>query len=51
MYECFDKKAETNINTISFFPEEDYVFTKRSEGYINFRFNFNLMILFLILYI
>jgi len=26
MYDCFDKKAETNINTISFFPEEDYVY-------------------------
>ena len=37
MYDCFDKKAETNINTISFFPEEDYVFVKRSEGNMNFR--------------
>ena len=51
MYECFDKKAETNINTISFFPEEDYVFTKRNEGNYNVRFNFNLLILFFILYI
>ena len=51
MYDCFDKKAETNINTISFFPEEDYVFVKRSEGNINFIFNFNLILLFLILYI
>ena len=49
MYDCFDKKAETNINTISFFPEEDYVFVKRSEGNINFIFNFNLILLFLIL--
>ena len=51
MYDCFDKKAETNINTISFFPEEDYVFVKRSEGNMNFIFNFNLILLFLILYI
>ena len=49
MYDCFDKKAETNINTISFFPEEDYVFVKRSEGNMNFIFNFNLILLFLIL--
>ena len=51
MYDCLDKKAETNINTISFFPEEDYVFVKRSEGNINFIFNFNLILLFLILYV
>ena len=51
MYDCFDKKAETNINTISFFPEEDYVFVKRSEGNMNFIFNFNLILLFLILYV
>ena len=51
MYDCLDKKAETNINTISFFPEEDYVFVKRSEGNMNFIFNFNLILLFLILYI
>jgi hypothetical protein len=51
MYDCFDKKAETNINTISFFPEEDYVFVKRSEGNMIFIFNFNLILLFLILYI
>ena len=49
MYDCFDKKAETNINTISFFPEEDYVFVKRSEGNMNFKFNFNLILLYLIL--
>jgi hypothetical protein len=49
MYDCFDKKAETNINTISFFPEEDYVFIKRSEGNMNFKFNFNLILLYLIL--
>ena len=51
MYDCLDKKAETNINTISFFPEEDYVFVKRSEGNMNFIFNFNLILLFLILYV
>ena len=51
MYDCFDKKAETNINTISFFPEEDYIFVKRSEGNMNFIFNFNLILLFLILYV
>ena len=51
MYDCFDKKAETNINTISFFPEEDYVFVKRSEGNMNFIFNFKLILLFLILYV
>ena len=44
MFECFNKKAETNIETISFFPEEDYVFIKTSKAY-NFRFNLNLYIL------
>ena len=51
MFDCIHKKAETNINTISFFPEEDYVIQKRSKGYNNFRFNFNLIILLLILFI
>ena len=51
IFDCIHKKAETNINTISFFPEEDYVIQKRSKGYNNFRFNFNLIILLLILYI
>ena len=50
MYECFNKKAETNIETISFFPEEDYVFIKTSKAY-NFRFNLNLYILLLLLFI
>ena len=47
MFECFNKKAETNIETISFFPEEDYVFIKTSKAY-NFRFNLNLYILLLL---
>ena len=50
MFECFNKKAETNIETISFFPEEDYVFIKTSKAY-NFRFNLNLYILLLLLFI
>ena len=50
MFECFNKKAETNIETISFFPEEDYVFIKTSKAY-NFRFNLNLYILLLFLFI
>ena len=49
MFDCFDKKAETNINTISFFPEEGYEFVKESKEY-NLIFNFNLIFLFLILY-
>ena len=51
MFECFDKKAETNINTISFFPEEDYEFIKTSQGNNIFRINNILLLLFLILYI
>ena len=48
MFDCFDKKAETNINTISFFPEEGYEFVKESKDY-NLIFNFNLILLFIIL--
>ena len=48
MFDCFSKKAETNINTISFFPEEGYEFIKTSKEY-NLIFNFNLILLFFIL--
>ena len=51
MFDCFDKKAETNINTISFFPEEGYEFIRTSQGNNIFRFNFILILLFLILYL
>ena len=49
MYECFNKKAETNINTISFFPEEDYVYIKTSKGYYNLQFNLYLYLFLLFL--
>ena len=48
MFDCFDKKAETNINTISFFPEEGYEFVRDSKEN-NLIFNFNLFLLFIIL--
>lgn len=48
MFDCFNKKAETNINTISFFPEEGYEFVKLSKEYY-FKFNCNLLLLILIL--
>ena len=48
MFDCFSKKAETNINTISFFPEEGYEFIKTSKEYYLI-FNFNLILLFFIL--
>jgi hypothetical protein len=48
IFDCINKKAETSINTISFFPEEGYEFVKLSNEYY-FKFNFNLLLLFLIL--
>ena len=51
MYKCFSKKAETNINTISFFPDEDYYYRKVNKGIFYFKYNYNLILLLLLLYI
>ena len=51
MYDCFNKKAETNINTISYFPEEGLQLTKINKANFNLKYNFNLILLLLFIYI